>query len=403
MIAKIDTIVKNDSLSFIRMQQPYFKLLNIKPGRDDRFMAYLENAYEFIDQPGEWYYDQKNEWLYYMPSPSTDMNKAEVIIPQLEILLKLKGSIENPLQNITFKGITFSHASWMQPSQIGHLSIQSNFTMPVPGYKYMQQDHTLNEYSSNDAMRSVANIILEYCKNSSFINCTFEKLGGAGIDIQKGSSYNRIDNCNFFDISGSGIQIGDVLSEDHHPSDNRNIVKGNVITNCLISRVACEYEDGVGVFVGFTDSTIIDHNEISYLTYSGISVGWGWGSVDFPYVVGDSIHTYTVPAISQNNLITNNYIHHVMLKRADGAGIYTLGRQKGTLIRENVLHSNLKAHDIYLDEGSAEIRVERNTIRPTGKTKDVIKLHTMSDALEKSCIIRDNIILSKEAAELIWK
>ena len=53
----------------------------------------------------------------------------------------------------------------------------------------------------------------------------------------------------------------------------------------------------------------------------------------------------------------------------DLAGIYTLGAQPGTVIRENVVHDAhpyfMYGHGIYLDEGSSDIVVERNWVSRT--------------------------------------
>jgi hypothetical protein len=47
----------------------------------------------------------------------------------------------------------------------------------------------------------------------------------------------------------------------------------------------------------------------------------------------------------------------------DGGAIYTLGRMPGTRICANVIHDTCGfPGGIYLDEGSADIRVERNVV-----------------------------------------
>ena len=48
---------------------------------------------------------------------------------------------------------------------------------------------------------------------------------GAGLDLEYGAQDNTVSGCRFFDISGTAVQIGDVLKDDHHPDDPRTIVK----------------------------------------------------------------------------------------------------------------------------------------------------------------------------------
>ena len=74
---------------------------------------------------------------------------------------------------------------------------------------------------------------------------------------------------------------------------------------------------------------------------------------------------WSTPTAAKNNRIEFNHIHHMMQKLNDGAGVYTLGRQPGTVIRGNHIHdggtSDLSG-GVYLDEGSADIEVTGNLI-----------------------------------------
>ena len=111
--------------------------------------------------------------------------------------------------------------------------------------------------------------------------------------------------------------------------------------NNFIHDVAVEYRGGVGVFVGYTDGTVLAHNEIAALPYSGISVGWGWGEED----AGGSPNyyqpfKYTTPTPAQKNRIEYNHIHGVMGNSNDGGAIYTLGNMPGSILRGNHIHDN---------------------------------------------------------------
>jgi hypothetical protein len=84
-----------------------------------------------------------------------------------------------------------------------------------------------------------------------------------------------------------------------------------------------------------------------------VSVGWNWTAA---------------PTVCEGHLITSNHIHHVMQILSDGAGIYTLGRQVGTILRGNVIHDvavnagRAESNGIFMDEGSSEMLVESNVI-----------------------------------------
>ncbi|MDQ1597822.1 MAG: hypothetical protein QOI70_1246, partial [Microbacteriaceae bacterium] len=51
------------------MQQPCWNNANLHAGQEIQNPIWIENAYELLDTPGEWYLDQSTGDLYYMPKP----------------------------------------------------------------------------------------------------------------------------------------------------------------------------------------------------------------------------------------------------------------------------------------------------------------------------------------------
>ncbi|MDX6506327.1 MAG: hypothetical protein QOG06_971, partial [Gaiellaceae bacterium] len=136
---------------------------------------------------------------------------------------------------------------------------------------------------------------------------------------------------------------------DHHPADPREPTARIRVANDWIHGVAVEYRSGVGIWGGYLADTTIAHNELADLPYTGISLGWGWGDRDQP------------PTPAAGNLVEANFVHDVMQALGDGAGIYLLGAQPGTVVRGNVvLHVAGFGGAIYLDDGSRDETVEGN-------------------------------------------
>ena len=160
----------------------------------------------------------------------------------------------------------------------------------------------------------------------------------------------------FTEISGNAISI-DRRSWYPQPY-NEFVTSGDVIKNNYIYRVAQDFFACVGIFVGFTDSMVIQHNELAQLPYTGISLGWGWTNNDTSL---------------KNNVAQYNDVHNFMTLNNDGGGIYTLSKQPGTQIVENYIHGAVRsqwAHvwpiaGVYLDNGSGSIKVESNVIQDT--------------------------------------
>jgi hypothetical protein len=322
---------------------------------------YLTNAMQFLDEPGEWWLDVRNRKIYYWPRPGEDLTKAIVTAPALETLLKIEGTIDHPVSNIYFKGISFEHTGWLRPSLYGHVPLQAGmymtdaYKLKVPGTPYKQ---TLE----NQAWvgRPAAAVKVNYADSLQFESCSFEHMGSTGLDIEKGNYDCTINGNLFKDIGGTGLLAGvysDESTEVHipyEPKDERDITRGLMISNNLVTGVTNEDWGCVGIGAGYVKETTITHNEISDVSYTGISVGWGWTKT---------------PNVMRDNKITANRIHHYGKHCYDVAAIYTLSAQPGTLISENYIDSIYKApyahipsHWFYLytDEGSSDMTVRNN-------------------------------------------
>ena len=86
----------------------------------------------------------------------------------------------------------------------------------------------------------------------------------------------------FRDIAGNGLQTGkfnDPSFESHlpyDPADSRVLCANQLIANNYFTDVTNEDWGCVAICAGFVRDVTIEHNEISYVSYTGISLGWGW-------------------------------------------------------------------------------------------------------------------------------
>ncbi len=76
---------------------------------------------------GEWYHDIDARKVYYYPREGEKLQDAgtEVIVPAIETLIQVKGTFDRPVSHIRFEKITFSHTTWMRPSEKGHVPLQA--------------------------------------------------------------------------------------------------------------------------------------------------------------------------------------------------------------------------------------------------------------------------------------
>ena len=361
--------VQGDSAA-IRFHQPesriQFEHLWPRPmvttdGHNSAF--YLTNARELQDVPGEWYHDIDARKVYYYPREGEKMQEAEVIVPAVETLVRVEGTVDRPVCHIRFEKITFSYTTWMRPSEKGHVPLQAGMYL-TDGYRIdpkMQRNY-LNHPLDNQGWlgRPAAAVRVVAAKQIDFERCRFEHLGSTGLDYEEAVQGGVVRGCLFRDIAGNGLLVGSFSPAAHEthlpydPADRREVCTQQHINNCYFTEIGNEDWGCLAIAAGYVGDVNIEHNEISEVPYSGISLGWGW--------------TQTVNCM-RNNRVHANLIHHYAKHMYDVAGIYTLGSQPKSYVTENCVHSIYKpgyVHDpnhwfyLYTDEGSSFITVRDN-------------------------------------------
>jgi len=303
---------------------------------------YVENAFELLDAPGEWYLDRKPGKLYYMPLPGEDMASAETIAPVLEQLVLVEGSPRegNFVEYVTFRGLAFSHAEWWIPANDPSDLYQRQAAAPMP-----------------------AAVQLWGARNFTIESCVFAHLGNYAMQFSRGCSQSKLVHCEMFDLGAGGVKVGNadqnmVIRPDRdgvvhdHPSEQTYAIE---VTDNHIYAGSRVFHQGHGIWVGQSYDNLVAHNHIHDFYQIGINVGWTWR---------------TFKTLARNNVIEYNHIHHIGQGwSSDLAAIYALGRQPGTVIRYNLLHdveaAEYVGRGVYLDSRTAEVLVEKNIVYNT--------------------------------------
>ena len=347
--------------SRIQFEHPWPRPMVTTDGHNSAF--YLTNARELQDVPGEWYHDIDARKVYYYPREGEKMQEAEVIVPAVETLVRVEGTLDRPVRHIRFEKITFSYTTWMRPSEKGHVPLQAGMYL-TDGYRIdpkMQRNY-LNHPLDNQGWlgRPAAAVRVVAARQIDFERCRFEHLGSTGLDYEEAVQGGVVRGCLFHDIAGNGLLVGSFSPAAHEthlpydPADRREVCTQQHINNCYFTEIGNEDWGCLAIAAGYVGDVNIEHNEISEVPYSGISLGWGW--------------TQTVNCM-RNNRVHANLIHHYAKHMYDVAGIYTLGSQPKSYVTENCVHSIYKpgyVHDpnhwfyLYTDEGSSFITVRDN-------------------------------------------
>ena len=366
-ILRVKSIDVKDGQAVVRFHEPESHLEFAHPwpqpvigGEKGNSSFCLTNALELLDQPGEWFQEYPSGTIYYYPQADENMETAEVIIPALETLVTIDGTLSRPVKHIQFNGITFAHTSWMRPSYQGHVTLQGGFPL-LDAYKLQEPGLPEKAELENQAWitRPETAIRVRGAEHIDFKHCTFRHLSSTGLDYEWAVTASSVEDCQFTDIGGTALLVGafpDGGFETHIPfipADVRELCSHITIRNNFISNVTNEDWGCVGIGAGYVRNMDISHNEVCHLNYSGICVGWGWTSLESGMC---------------NNRIEANYVHHFARRLYDAGGLYTLSNQPGSVMRNNRIEhlieapyaTNDRAFYIYLDEATDGYTMENN-------------------------------------------
>ena len=366
-ILRVKSIDVKDGQAVVRFHEPESHLEFAHPwpqpiigGEKGNSSFCLTNALELLDQPGEWFQEYPSGTIYYYPQAGENMETAEVIIPTLETLVTIDGTLSRPVKHIQFDGITFEHTSWMRPSYQGHVTLQGGFPL-LDAYKLQEPGLPEKAELENQAWitRPETAIRVRGAEHIDFKHCTFRHLSSTGLDYEWAVTASSVEDCQFTDIGGTALLVGafpDGGFETHVPfipADVRELCSHITIRNNFISNVTNEDWGCVGIGAGYVRNMDISHNEVCHLNYSGICVGWGWTSLESGMC---------------NNRIEANYVHHFARRLYDAGGLYTLSNQPGSVMRNNRIEhlieapyaTNDRAFYIYLDEATDGYTMENN-------------------------------------------
>ena len=306
----------------------------------------VENAYELLALPGQWYLDRTGtvagdgqRAVYYVPRDGEDMARAEVIVPVLETLVDGRGTAERPLRNLTFRGITFAHATWNAPSTQGIVVEQANLLI-------------LEHAGSGTTTRTghvAPNLHFANAEGLVFERDRFEHLGGDALVLDEGALGNRIEGSQFTDVSGAGIRLGDYL---HPEAAAASRERDTVIANNVLHDLPVEYRSGSAIFTGYSEHTTIAHNLVYNTPYTAISASYGFG----------------MPNYQAGLRVIGNHVFDYMQILRDGGAIYTNGRQgpsfaEGALIAGNWIHDAANPYNaVYNDESARFVTITQNVL-----------------------------------------
>ncbi len=330
----------------------------------------LVNDRKFLDSPGEWYFDQKEKFLYYYPEAEEEIDSFEAFIGVHEQVMIFGGNdAEERVVNLTLEGITIAHSNYGNPMEFGYLSSHSDYI----------------EFPDEKEQTIPAAILIENAENICIENCELSQFGNTAIGIRRNTQSIRVAQCLIRQVGAGGVSVGYLLrgieninpdavynpaggywmdaiyhNENYKSHPDFEFIPCNVvIEDNIIEDVGIDFGTNNGIIVYHAKRARLTHNLIRNIGYCGISVCtdhfWNPEYEEGNDKVGD-------------HLISGNLLVDTCRVLYDGAPIYVLYRNCGeNLITRNCIlidRMGERGHNcaVYLDEGCSNYTVSQNVV-----------------------------------------
>ena len=354
-VLRIASYTTSGNTAYLKFQSTEDAILYVRPYPQLEWPSkskcfYFENALEFLDQPGEWYLDETANVLYYKPRTGEDMTTATVVAPMVETLLAVNGtSTSDQASYLWFQGLTFTHSTYLRPSQYGFLDGQAG-----------QYNVAATADNKQYVGRPAAGVSVTNANHIHFERNMFAQMAATGLDFISGTHDDMIIGNVFTDIGGNGVSVGKFVADEttefhvaYNPTDKNEIFTNDTVKDNYVNNVTTEIQGACGIACGYPKQIDIEHNEVAVANYTGISVGFGWTSS---------------PNAMNANRINYNNIHNISNILADGSAVYTLSNQgTGSQIEYNYIHdfsqatwADYQIGGLYLDEQTSGYTVANN-------------------------------------------
>ena len=284
---------------------------------------YVENIFEELDSPGEWFFDYDTRKLYLYPN-STLPN--EVVGTNLNVLISIKGSQTNPVKNITISDITLAHTA---------TTFLLDYEVPSGG------DWTVHREAA---------LVAEGIEGVKVSNCLFYSPGGNGLLLNNYVRGAVIEDNEFVWVGDNAIvAVGSTQLMDGTDGNQPRGTKvvGNLVHEvgvfgkqvcAYVQSLACETQlignvffngprAGININDGFGGGNVLKNN----LLFNFVRDTLDHGPINTwdrqPYLT--TLLDGTIPSLTQaesfitQNLVIGNYYSLWPIDHDDGTCYYT--------------------------------------------------------------------------------
>jgi hypothetical protein len=358
-------VITDGSSRVLLLQQPYGSIAQL-PGWGAAFTTTsnhtIYNAFEFLNSPGQFYFNKTTQTLYYYPRSGENMETADVEAPIVEKLIDISGkSNASRVKNITFEGITFENTDW-NLVKVGDSYGRTTCQSADAFIAYYNGNWHDTKYTLLDTYPAIISLVST--DGINFTRNIIKHSGSDGITMVNDVINSNLIGNYIYDITASGITVGhpqhvylgDGGEHQKYAPGIEGICTNNVINNNMLWD--CSTAPGFGGCAGITAFFVtklkVTQNTVHTTGYNGITLGWGWCN-------------FKDSTTCKDNVINNNRIYNALNRLHDSGAIYTIGQMPYTTINENYVkgipnNSSGPTYGLHNDEGTAYVTENDNVL-----------------------------------------
>ncbi len=245
---------------------------NNRPAGMHRQFRFVENIFEELDSPGEWFLDQGTSTLYFYPPAGLDLSTATIEAVRLRHLVEFRGTMANPVRSIQIKGITFRHAARTFMENKEPL-VRSDWTTYRGGaILFDGAEDCLLEDCTVDQVGGNAVFVNNFNRRITVRGCLIAQAGGNGVAFVGDRDAARVPrDWNDKSQSYGTLDRTPGPKSDNYPADS-------LVEDCLIYQTGRVEKQTSPVQIELSQGITVRHCSLYDVPRAGINIGDGcWG------------------------------------------------------------------------------------------------------------------------------
>ena len=333
---------------------------NRRLGMHEKY-RFVENIFEELDAPGEWFLDEKSATLYFYPPAGFDGNRAVIEAVVLRHLIEFRGTPTNPVRFVRLDGFTFRHAARTFMENREPL-LRSDWTTYRGGAVFLIGTEDVSiENSTFDQVGGNAIFVSNYNRRVTIRGCHISRAGANGIAFVGDPAAVRSPL--FF---GSGRETQPVSDIDRTPGPlSANYPAESLVEDCLIHETGRVEKQTAPIQISMSESITVRHCSIYDVPRAGVNISegtWGGHVIEFCDVfdtVKETGDHGSFNSWGRDRFWGLEGIDLNALQTQEDRALPLLDARKTTILRNNRWRCD-HGWDIDLDDGSSNYEITNN-------------------------------------------